>query len=106
MLDPWSRLLSRQVIWNEGTTVGDVPLAPDDPRARRLDGAVSGGGPLTGVLRAAGVRFVIDDPNGPGPSPASRLPGAVVLVGPARADRLPAAGLSQARRARCRPGLP
>ena len=80
MLDPWSRLVSRQVIWNEGTTVGDVPLAPDDPPARRLDRAVSGGGPLTGVLRAAGVRFVIYDPNGPGSSPASRLPGAVVLV--------------------------
>jgi hypothetical protein len=80
MLDPWSRLVSRQVIWNEGTTVGGVPLAPDDPPARRLDPAVSGGGPLTGVLRAAGVRFVIFDPNGPGSSPAQRLPGAVVLV--------------------------
>jgi hypothetical protein len=80
MLDPWSRLVSRQVIWNEGTTVGDVPLAPDDPQARRLDRAVSGAGPLTGVLRAAGVRFVIYDPNGPGSSPAPRLRGAVVLV--------------------------
>ena len=80
MLDPWSRLVSRQVIWNEGTTVGDVPLAPDDPPARRLDRAVSGGGPLTAVLREAGVRFIIFDPNGPGPSPSARLPGAVVLV--------------------------
>lgn len=80
MLDPWSRLVSRQVIWNEGTQVGTVPLAPDDPAARRLDRTVSGGGPLTAVLRAAGVRFVIDDPNGPGPSAGPRLPGAVVVV--------------------------
>ena len=77
VLDPWSRLLSRPVIWNDGTRVGDVELAPDDPRARRLDGAIRGGGPLTAMLGAAGVRFVLDDADDPGP----RLPGAVVLVG-------------------------
>ena len=78
VFDPWSKLLSRPVIWNDGTRVGDVGLAPDDPRARRLDGAIRGGGPLTDALRAAGVRFVVDDADGPGPGP--RLPGAVVLV--------------------------
>ena len=77
VLDPWSRLLSRPVIWNDGTRVGDVELAPDDPRARRLDGVIRGGGPLTATLGAAGVRFVLDDADDPGP----RLPGAVVLVG-------------------------
>ena len=59
MLDPWPRLLSRPVIWNDGTQVGDVPLAPEDPQARRLDATVSGRGPLTAALRAAGVRFVV-----------------------------------------------
>jgi len=78
VLDPWSRLLTRPVIWNDGTKVGDVELAPDDPRARRLDGAIRGGGPLTAALRAAGVRFVLDDADGP--RTAARLPGAVVLV--------------------------
>ena len=77
VLDPWSRLLTRPVIWNDGTKVGDVELAPDDPRARRLDAAIRGGGPLTAVLRAAGVRFVLDDADAPDPA---RLPGAVVLV--------------------------
>jgi hypothetical protein len=76
VFDPWSRLLSRPVIWNDGTRVGHVALAPDDPRARRLDGVIRGGGPLTAALRAAGVRFVVDDAAGPGPG----LPGAVVLV--------------------------
>ena len=39
VLDPWTRLLSRPLIWNDGTQVGDVALAPDDPRARELASA-------------------------------------------------------------------
>ena len=83
VLDPWTRLLSRPVIWNDGTRVGDVELAPDDPRARRLDAVIRGTGSLTAALAAAGVRFVVDDADGPGPqdqSAGARLPGAVVLV--------------------------
>jgi hypothetical protein len=80
VLDPWSRLLSRPVIWNDGTQVGQVELAPDDPRARRLDGVIRGSGPLTAPLRAAGVRFVVDDPDGPGQQVGARLPEAVVVV--------------------------
>jgi len=76
MFDPWPKLLSRPVIWNDGTRVGDVGLAPDDPRARRLDGVIRGGGALTAALGAAGVRFVVDDAGGSGP----RLPGAVVVA--------------------------
>jgi len=76
VFDPWSKLLSRPVIWNDGTRVGDVGLAPDDPRARRLDRVIRGGGPLTAALAAAGVRFVVDDADGPRP----RLAGAVVVV--------------------------
>ena len=84
LLDPWDRLLARSVIWNDGTQVGNLDLAPDDPRARRLDGAIRGTGPLTATLRAAGVRFVLDDADGgvaPGPPVGSRLPGAVVIIG-------------------------
>ncbi len=80
VLDPWSRLLSRPVVWNDGTRVGDVELAPDDPRARRLDTVIRGGAPLTATLGAAGVRFVVDDADGPGQQAGARLPGAVVLV--------------------------
>ena len=80
VLDPWPRLLSRPVIWNDGTRVGNVTLAPDDPRALRLNDVIGGGGPLTAVLRAAGVRFVLDDEDGPGQEVGARLPGAVVLV--------------------------
>ena len=78
VLDPWTRLLSRPLIWNDGTRVGDVELAPDDPRARQLEGVIGGGGPLTAALRAAGVRFVLDDGDGPRVNP--RLPGAVVII--------------------------
>jgi len=77
VLDPWPRLLTRPVIWNDGTKVGDVELAPDDPRARRLDAAVRGSGPLTALLRTAGVRFVLDDADA---TAGARLPGAVLVV--------------------------
>jgi hypothetical protein len=80
VLDPWTRLLSRTLIWNDGTQVGDVALAPDDARARTLARAIAVGGPLTATLRAAGVRFVLDDPDGPGPQVAGRLPGSVVII--------------------------
>jgi hypothetical protein len=77
VLDPWPRLLSRPVIWNDGPRVGRVSMQPDDPAARRLGAALSRGeGPLTGVLRAAGVRFVVVDS---GPSLARRLPGCAVV---------------------------
>ena len=80
VLDPWTRLLSRPLIWNDGTRVGAVGLWPDDPRARALDGVIGGRGQLTAVLRAAGVRFVLDDADGPDPGVAARLPGAVVII--------------------------
>jgi hypothetical protein len=83
MLDAWPRLLSRPVIWNDGTQVGDVRMAPDDPRARRLDGVIDSGGPLTAALRAAGVRYVIDDPDPPlaADTPtAARLPGWTAII--------------------------
>jgi hypothetical protein len=57
--------------------VGDVRLAPDDPRARRLNAAVAGAGPLSTALRAAGVRFVLVDA---GPSPGGRLPGFTLII--------------------------
>jgi hypothetical protein len=80
VLDPWTRLLSRPLVWNDGTQVGDVALAPDDPRARALEGAIRGRGMLTATLRAAGIRFVLDDADGPDPQVAARLPGSVVII--------------------------
>jgi len=83
LLDPWPRLLSRRVIWNDGTRVGDVRLAPDDPQARRLDAIISSASPLTGPLQAAGVRFVIvdADPADAGAArTAARLPGSRAIV--------------------------
>jgi hypothetical protein len=88
MLDAWPRLVSRQVIWNDGTQVGNQALAPDDPAARRLDRLIGSAGPMTAGLRAAGVRFVVidgaplsaPDPRDARDTPAgARLPGAVLL---------------------------
>ncbi len=80
VLDPWTRLLSRPLIWNDGTQVGPVALTPDDPRARSLNRAIDGTGPLTATLRAAGVRFVLDDADGPRSQVAARLPGSVMII--------------------------
>ena len=78
MLDAWPRLLSRPVIWNDGTRVGNVWLAPEDPPARRLDTVLrENNGPLTAALRAAGVRFVVVDA---GPRLDPRLPGAATII--------------------------
>jgi hypothetical protein len=84
MLDAWPRLLSRPVIWNDGTEVGNVALAPDDPRARRLDGLIGSVGPLTAALRAAGVRFVVVDgapPDARNPQDARDTPAGARLAG-------------------------
>ncbi len=96
MLDAWPRLVSRPVIWNDGTQVGNVSndgtqvgnvwndwtqagnitMAPDDPRARRLDGLIRSGAPLTAALRAAGVSFVVIDADTPA---GARLPGCTAI---------------------------
>jgi hypothetical protein len=61
VLDPWPRLLTRTVIWNDGVQVGSVALPPEDPSATALTSWVSSGRPLTDRLAASGVRYVIDD---------------------------------------------
>ena len=95
VLDPWPRLLSRPVIWNDGVQVGPVTIPSEDPRALALNGVISSGAPLTRRLQAAGVRYVIVDAGFSPASPSSRaaepggypfrgrLPGCrVVLAGP------------------------
>ncbi len=84
MLDAWPRLVSRPVIWNDGTEVGNTALAPDDPRARQLDGLIGSVGPLTAALRAAGVRFVVVDgapPDARNPQDARDTPAGARLPG-------------------------
>ena len=93
LLDPWPRLLARQVVWNDGVQVGSVQIPPEDPSAIAISRAVTSAGPLTRALQARGYRYVIVDAGfGPGRSGQdpggrypfrSRLPGCrVVLSGP------------------------
>jgi hypothetical protein len=77
VLDPWPRLLTRTVIWNDGVQVGSVRLPPEDPAAVALTGLISSGRPLTSRLEADGVRYVIVDA-GPVAGVARRLPGCAV----------------------------
>jgi len=106
--DPWTLLLSREVISNDGLQVGNLTLAQESADSIRLNRIVTGPGALTLPLRRAGVRYVVvdagpllgraDHPGRPGASPGlaarARLPGAQVVL--ASADlvvfRLPRPG--------------
>jgi hypothetical protein len=84
--DPWNKLLSREVISNDGLQVGRQVLTQESAASIRLNRIVTAPGPLTGQLRAAGVLYVIID-SGPlldvGPAVAAsqaRLPGARVVL--------------------------
>ena len=61
VLDPWPRLLTRQVIWNDGVQVGSLQIPPEDPAAIAISGAVTSGAALTSRLEADGYRYVIVD---------------------------------------------
>jgi hypothetical protein len=84
--DPWPRLIARAMIWNDALDVGNLVVAAESPQARRLGPVISSGRPLTGPLRAAGVRYVLVDAGpllgerGPRLAALARLPGAQVLL--------------------------
>jgi hypothetical protein len=93
VFDPWPRLLAREVVANDALTVGSQTIGQESAASIRLDRVIAQPGPLTGSLRAAGVRYVVVDA-GPllagvsvdgtraGLAAAARLPGAqVVTVG-------------------------
>jgi hypothetical protein len=83
VLDPWPRLLTRPVSYDDGVQVGSLTVPPESQAARTIGPAVTGTGPLTAALQADGYRYVIVDA-GPDPAAlATRLPGCVqVLSGP------------------------
>jgi hypothetical protein len=91
VFDPWSRLLGREVIWNDGLQVGALSLTQESPESVRMNAIVTRPGPLTRPLSAAGVRYVIVDAGpllarsaaarpGPGLAAQARLPGARVVM--------------------------
>jgi hypothetical protein len=82
VLDPWPRLLTRQVIWNDGVQVGSLQIPPEDPAATAISSAVASGAALTLRLEANGYRYVIVDTGISHPF-LSRLPGCrLVFSGP------------------------
>jgi hypothetical protein len=100
VFDPWPRLLARDVIANDALTVGRQTIGQEGSASIRLNRVIARPGPLTGALRAAGVRYVVVDA-GPlldrtraGLAAAARLPGSqVVMAGPDLVVfRLPAGG--------------
>jgi hypothetical protein len=91
--DPWNKLVSREVISDDGLEVGTKILTQESAASIRLNRIVTANGPLTVPLRRAGVRFVVVDAGSllavqsaslaarDGLATRARLPGArVVLV--------------------------
>jgi hypothetical protein len=79
--DPWNKLVSREVISSDGLEVGSKILAQESAASIRLNRIVSAAGPLTGRLRAAGVRYVVVDAGPLLAGPAGTLPGRARLPG-------------------------
>jgi hypothetical protein len=84
--DPWTLLLGREVISNDGLQVGSLALAQESTDSIRLGRIVTRAGPLTGPLERAGVRYVVIDA-GPllgqaraGLAARARVPGAQVVL--------------------------
>jgi hypothetical protein len=59
--DPWNKLLSREVISNDGLRVGLRGLTQESAASIRLGQILATAGPFTARLRAAGVRYVVVD---------------------------------------------
>jgi hypothetical protein len=109
VLDPWTKMLRRAVIWNDALQVGSLTVAAEDPAARRLTPVLAGtaatgpgstaggpasgsaggpasgsaGGALTATLVADGVRYVLVDA-GPLLGDAARATDRGCLAGQAR----------------------
>jgi len=61
VFDPWPRFTARELISSDALQVGRLVLAPESADSVRLNRIVTAPGPLTGPLRAAGIRYVIVD---------------------------------------------
>ncbi|WP_240487047.1 hypothetical protein [Actinomadura flavalba] len=80
-LDALPRYLDRRGIVADAVIVDGASIPAEDPRSRGLDPIVRADGPLTGPLRAAGVRYVaIDAETGPENPVHARLAGAERVV--------------------------
>ncbi|BDZ58201.1 hypothetical protein [Barrientosiimonas endolithica] len=80
VLDPWQRLLSRQVVVNDDLPLSDRVVRGEDPTADAIGAALRRGGDTAPVLRERGIRYALvltDQPPGPG---VPRLPGARVIA--------------------------
>jgi len=77
--DPWNKLLSREVISNDGLQVGRQTLTQESAASIRLNRIIARPGPMTTRLIAAGVRYVIIDAGPLLTTPAGRVAAAARL---------------------------
>lgn len=95
LLDPWQRLLDRDVLVNDDLPlVGGTVVPGESPDAHRITSAVKSGSGIVSALRAGGVRYVLVQTDQPGagdlPETAGRAP--IASDGDLRVYDLGAAG--------------
>lgn len=74
LLDPWQRLVDRRVLVNDDLPLVEGVVRGENPDAARVARALRRGGDLGPVLRAVGVRYVLELTDQP---PAPGVPGAL-----------------------------
>lgn len=73
LLDPWQRLVAREVAVNDDLPLSNLTVRGEDSRARVIGQAVASGGDVARTLRSVGVRWVVIGTDQPDPhQPGSR----------------------------------
>ncbi|TWE12631.1 hypothetical protein [Rudaeicoccus suwonensis] len=80
LLDPWQRLVSRQVLVNDALPLTSGVVPGDDPDARKVTQALADHGDVAAVLRSVGVRYVLVETDQPVAAGLPNLAGDRVLV--------------------------
>ena len=61
VLQPWDRMIARELVARDDLELFDMTVAGEDPRAEAMGRVIAGGGNLTRGLRALGIRYVLID---------------------------------------------
>jgi hypothetical protein len=70
VLQPWDRMISRELIVRDDLELAGTTVAGEDPRAAAVGRVIEDGGDLTGGLHAMGIRYVLIDRTSAGTSDA------------------------------------
>jgi hypothetical protein len=71
VLQPWDRMIARELVARDDLELAGATVAGEDPRAEAVGRVLAGGGDVTAGLRALGIRYVLIDRTSAGASDAT-----------------------------------